>query len=138
VLSIGYISQRRYHLFSYDSCFANFNSTRLHMDEKGEPLKTNLGSTITFRKLIDRKPLKVHVVSTAYVCGLIQGDLVTESNHPRGDFVNVYEESKWEADTVMEWRSNHSETINHSWAFGNGQMRFLFRMVYSVPSRPSS
>jgi thioester reductase-like protein len=83
-----------------DTLLHSAASTRLHMDEKGEPLKTNLGSTVTFRKLIDRKPLKVHIISTAYVCGLIQGQLVKEFNHPRGDFVNVYEESKWEAEQI--------------------------------------
>lgn len=83
-----------------DSLLHSAASTRLHMDEKGEPLKTNLGSTVAFKKLIERKPLKAHIISTAYVCGLIQGQLVKELNHPRGDFVNVYEESKWEAEQV--------------------------------------
>ena len=83
-----------------DTLLHSAASTRLHMDEHGEPLRTNLGSTITLRKLIDRNPLKVHVISTAYVCGLIQGQEVKEVNHPRGDFVNVYEESKWEAEQI--------------------------------------
>jgi thioester reductase-like protein len=83
-----------------DTLLHSAASTRLHMDEHGEPLRTNLGSTITLRKLIDRNPLKVHVISTAYVCGLIQGKVVREVNHPRGDFVNVYEESKWEAEQI--------------------------------------
>ncbi len=87
-----------------DTLLHSAASTRLHMDEHGEPLRTNLGSTVTLRKLIDRKPLKVHIISTAYVCGLVQGELVREVNHPRGDFVNVYEESKWEAEQI--WMDN--------------------------------
>ena len=87
-------------------------STRLHMDENGEPLKTNLGSTIALRKLIDRKPLKVHVISTAYVCGLIQGKVVKEVNHPRGDFVNVHEESKWKAEQIWMGKATILKAIN--------------------------
>ncbi len=75
-------------------------STRLYMDEQGEPLRTNLGSARVLRKLVERHPMNVHVISTAYVCGLIQGAMMHEVNHPRGDFVNVYEESKWEAEQI--------------------------------------
>lgn len=83
-----------------DTLLHSAASTRLHMDEYGEPLKTNLGSAKVLRKLTERKPMSVHMISTAYVCGLIQGDLMAEVNHPRGDFVNVYEESKWEAEQL--------------------------------------
>jgi nucleoside-diphosphate-sugar epimerase len=75
-------------------------STRLHLDAWGEPLRTNLGSAKVLRKLVEMKPMQVHLFSTAYVCGLIQGKLMHEVNHPRGDFVNVYEESKWEAEQI--------------------------------------
>ncbi len=74
------------------------------MDESGEPLRTNLGSSRVLRKLVERHPMKVHLISTAYVCGLIQGEVMYEVNHPRGDFVNVYEESKWEAEQI--WMGN--------------------------------
>ncbi|HMK33424.1 MAG TPA: SDR family oxidoreductase [Desulfomonilaceae bacterium] len=83
-----------------DTLLHSAASTRLHMDEYGEPLKTNLGSAKALRKLVERKPLNVHLISTAYVCGLIQGRMMAEVNHPRGDFVNVYEESKWEAEQI--------------------------------------
>jgi nucleoside-diphosphate-sugar epimerase len=70
------------------------------MNEFGEPLKTNLGSAKVLRSLVDQKPMKVHIVSTAYSCGLVQGETVYEVDHPRGDHVNVYEESKWEAEQI--------------------------------------
>ncbi len=38
-----------------DTLLHSAASTRLHMDEHGEPLRTNLGSTVTLRKLMDRK-----------------------------------------------------------------------------------
>lgn len=87
-----------------DTLIHSAASTRLHMDETGEPLRTNIGSTQTLKRLVDKKPLRVHLISTAYVCGLIQGERVFEANHPRGDFVNVYEESKWEAEQI--WGGN--------------------------------
>lgn len=83
-----------------DTLLHSAASTRLHMNEFGEPLKTNLGSAKVLRRLVERKPMKVHLISTAYVCGLIQGQTIGEVNHPRGDFVNVYEESKWESEQL--------------------------------------
>ena len=75
-----------------DTLLHSAASTRLHMDERGDPLRTNLGSAKVLRKLVDKKPMKVHFVSTAYVCGFTPGGTVMEVNHPKGDFVNVYEE----------------------------------------------
>jgi nucleoside-diphosphate-sugar epimerase len=85
-----------------DTLLHSAASTRLHMDEFGEPLKTNLGSARALAALAERTPLKVHMVSTAYVCGFTPGNIVYEEHHPKGDFVNVYEESKWEAEQL--WR----------------------------------
>lgn len=94
-------------------------STRLHMDELGEPLKTNLGGAKKLYNLVQRKPMNCHLVSTAYTCGLIQGERIREVIHPRGDFVNVYEESKWEAEEIWAGKATllrpsiivgHSET----------------------------
>jgi thioester reductase-like protein len=87
-------------LAEVDTVLHSAASTRLHLDEFGDPLKTNLGSAQALAKLVERHPLKVHLISTAYVCGFIDGDSVYEENHPRGDFVNIYEESKWEAEQV--------------------------------------
>lgn len=83
-----------------DTLLHSAASTRLHLDESGEPLKTNLGSATVLRQLLDRRPMKAHLISTAYVCGFIRGRTILEVNHPRGDFVNVYEESKWEAEQI--------------------------------------
>lgn len=83
-----------------DSLLHSAASTRLHIDESGEPLRTNLGSAQALRRLAEKHPLAVHLVSTAYVCGFVQGKFIKEENHPRGDFVNVYEESKWESEQL--------------------------------------
>jgi len=88
-----------------DTLLHSAASTRLHMDEFGEPLKTNLGSAKALSKLVERKPMKCHLISTAYVCGLVQGERVLEVNHPRTDFVNVYEESKWEAEQIWKGKA---------------------------------
>lgn len=89
-------------LAEVDTLIHGAASTRLHMDEWGDPLRTNLGSAKELRKLVDRNPMQVHFISTAYVCGFIRGEVVMEVNHDRGDFVNVYEESKWEAEQVWQ------------------------------------
>ncbi|MEW6139133.1 MAG: SDR family oxidoreductase [Thermodesulfobacteriota bacterium] len=102
-----------------DTLLHSAASTRLHMDEFGEPRKTNLGSAKALFNLVQRKPMACHLISTAYVCGLIQGERIFEVNHPRGDFVNVYEESKWEAEQIWMGKATllrpsiivgHSET----------------------------
>lgn len=102
-----------------DTLLHNAASTRLHMDRFGEPLRTNLGSAKVLVRLVERVAMQVHIISTAYVCGLVQGTRVAEINHPRGDFVNVYEESKWEAEQLWYGKATllrpsiivgHSET----------------------------
>lgn len=106
-------------LDSVDTLIHSAASVRLHMDECGEPLKTNLGGAKVLRKLFQKKPMRVHLISTAYVCGLIQGQRVLEVVHPKGDFVNVYEESKWESEKLWQGEATmlrpsiivgHSET----------------------------
>jgi nucleoside-diphosphate-sugar epimerase len=106
-------------LTEVDTLLHSAASTRLHMDEFGEPLRTNLGSAKSLLRLVERRPMQTHIVSTAYVCGLTQGKTISEINHPRGDFVNVYEESKWEAEQLWSGKATllrpsvivgHSET----------------------------
>jgi len=88
-----------------DSLLHNAASTRLHLDATGEPLRTNVGSARVLAKLAERHALRAYVVSTAYVCGLVRGRTVYEVRHPRSDFVNVYEESKWEAERIWDGRA---------------------------------
>ena len=83
-----------------DTLLHSAASTRLHMDEFGEPLRTNLGSAKTLRKLgraqADESPSDKHRICLRPD----PGKMMYEVNHPRGDFVNVYEESKWEAEQL--------------------------------------
>ncbi|MEW6348083.1 MAG: SDR family oxidoreductase [Thermodesulfobacteriota bacterium] len=85
-----------------DTLLHSAASTRLHMDGSGEPLRTNVGSAKALKQLVDRRAMTAHMVSTAYVCGFIQDKPVHEAHHPKGDFVNVYEESKWEAEQIWK------------------------------------
>ena len=96
-----------------DTLLHSAASTRLHMDEFGEPLRTNLGSAKALRKLVERHPMKVHLISTAYTCGLIQGQLMYEVNHPRSDFVNVYRGEQVGSGTALDGRSHHSAPLSH-------------------------
>ncbi|MFH1136122.1 MAG: SDR family oxidoreductase [Pseudomonadota bacterium] len=102
-----------------DTLLHNAASTRLHMDRYGEPLRTNLGGAKVLTRFADRIAVQTHIISTAYVCGLVRGGIVREINHPRGNFVNVYEESKWEAERLWHGKATllrpsiivgHSET----------------------------
>jgi nucleoside-diphosphate-sugar epimerase len=111
---------RQYHgLDQVNALLHSAASTRLYMDRFGEPLRTNLGSAKVLIRLAERFPMQVHIISTAYVCGLVQGEIIREINHLRGDFVNVYEESKWEAEQLWHGKATllrpsiivgHSET----------------------------
>ena len=87
-------------LSEVDTVLHNAASTRLHLDENGEPLKTNLGSARALMRLAQRKPFSFHLISSAYVCGLVRGSKIYEQNHLHPDFVTVYEESKWEAEQI--------------------------------------
>ena len=79
-------------------------SLRFRLNSSGEPRRTNIGGAQALWELTRRRPMQVHLISTAYVCGLIPGGLVCEANHPRGNFANAYEESKWEAEQL--WAGN--------------------------------
>jgi nucleoside-diphosphate-sugar epimerase len=73
-------------------------SMQLHLAADGEPLRTNVGSAPVLLRLMELQPMQAHLVSTAYVCGRVEQGWVDETPHPRGQFVNCYEESKWEAE----------------------------------------
>jgi len=106
------------HLREIDTIIHSAASTRLHMDECGDPLKTNVGSAKALRRLYDVHPVQVHLISTAYVCGLKQGELVKEVMHPKGDFLTVYEESKWEAERIWE---GHATFLRPSIILGHSE-----------------
>lgn len=106
------------HLREIDTIIHSAASTRLHMDECGDPLKTNVGSAKALRRLYDVHPVQVHLISTAYVCGLKQGELVKEVIHPKGDFLTVYEESKWEAERIWE---GHATFLRPSIILGHSE-----------------
>jgi thioester reductase-like protein len=73
-------------------------SMQLHLAADGEPLRTNVGSAAELLRLLELQPMQAHLVSTAYVCGRVEQGWVHETPHPRGQFVNSYEESKWQAE----------------------------------------
>ena len=78
---------------------------QLHLTADGEPLRTNLGSASVLLRLVELQPMQVHLVSTAYVCGRQESAWVPEFVHHRGDFVNSYEESKWQAEQLWAGRA---------------------------------
>jgi nucleoside-diphosphate-sugar epimerase len=83
-----------------DHILHSAGSLRFRLNSADEPRRTNLEGARALWQLTRRRPTQVHLVSTAYVCGLIPGGVVYEVNHPRGNFANAYKESKWEAEQV--------------------------------------
>lgn len=108
--------QRR--LEDLDSILHCAASTRFHLDKHGEPIRTNVGSAEALKALIAIQPMQVHLISTAYVCGLIQDQTVTEVNHHAGNFGNIYEESKWEAEQI--W-TGHATILRPSIIVGHSE-----------------
>ena len=47
-------------------------SLRFDRNASGEPFRTNVGGARALRNLLDRKPLNTHIISTAFVCGLVE------------------------------------------------------------------
>ena len=80
-------------------------SLRFTANSAGEPQRSNVGGARALSSLAAIRPLQVHLVSTAYVCGLVTNGVVREVNHPRGNFVNIYEQSKWEAEQIWAGRA---------------------------------
>ncbi len=97
---------RRNHscLRSVENILHSAASLRFFENESGEPFRTNVEGAKALARVAARTQLKTHIVSTAYVCGLITGGVVYERNHPAGRFVNDYEKSKWEAEQI--WAGN--------------------------------
>jgi len=85
-----------------DNLIHSAASLRFKEDKNGEPLRTNVGGAEAIRQLVQSVPIAVHLISTAYVCGFVQDKVVYEVNHPRGEFVNIYEQSKWEAEQILK------------------------------------
>lgn len=83
-----------------DQLLHSAGSLRFRPNSAGEPRRTNLEGARALWQLTRQRFMQVHLVSTAYVCGLIPGGEVYEVNHPAGNFANAYEESKWEAEQV--------------------------------------
>ena len=79
-------------------------SVRFKENDLGDPTRTNVGSARSIKSLVERGGIQAHIVSTAYVCGLVRGEIVREVLHPDPSFLNVYERSKWEAEQI--WGGN--------------------------------
>ncbi|MEW6185063.1 MAG: SDR family oxidoreductase [Thermodesulfobacteriota bacterium] len=78
----------------------NAASLRFKSNAEGEPRRTNLEGSKALWRLTRQRPMQVHLISTAYVCGLIPEGTLYEVNHPRGQFASAYDESKWEAEQI--------------------------------------
>lgn len=83
-----------------DHILHSAGSLRFRLNSSGEPRRTNLQGAKALWQLTQRRARQVHLISTAYVCGLTPEGVIFEVNHPHGNFANDYEESKWEAEQI--------------------------------------
>jgi thioester reductase-like protein len=93
---------RRKHpsLEEVDTVLHNAASLRFKVNEFGDPFSTNVGGAKALRKIRDRQSVSVHMMSTVAVGGFVEGEVLFEVNHPSRDFLNAYEQSKWEAEQI--------------------------------------
>ena len=77
-------------------------SLTFHADGTGEPWHTNFDGTRNMLELCDATGLrKLHYVSTAYVCGLRQGNILETEVECGQTFRNDYEESKLRSEVMV-------------------------------------
>ncbi len=77
-------------------------SLKFHEDGSGEPQRSNLDGTRNMLSLCEATGLReLHYVSTAYVCGLREGTIYESDLNCGQTFRNVYEESKFMAETMV-------------------------------------
>jgi len=95
---------RREHpgLDDVDTVLHSAASVRFRENDLGDPMRTNVGSAKSIKSLVERTGMQAHIVSTAYVCGLVRGEIVREVLHPDPSFLNIYEQSKWEAEQIWD------------------------------------
>ncbi len=77
-------------------------SLKFHEDGSGEPQRSNLDGTRNMLSLCRATGLRdLHYVSTAYVCGLREGTIYESDLDCGQRFRNVYEASKFEAESMV-------------------------------------
>lgn len=76
--------------------------TRFQSDAQGEPYHTNVSGTRALLQLADHWDTRRFLfVSTAFVCGAAQGVIAENVLSRPSTFNNAYEESKWEAEHLV-------------------------------------
>jgi len=93
-------------------------SLRFSANDSGEPFATNLKGAEALHRLVTRRPMQAHLLSTAYVCGYVGRDVVREEFHTRVTFNNEYEESKWQAERLWQ---GHATLLRPSVVVGDSR-----------------
>ena len=146
-----------------DTILHSAASLRFFENDSGEPYKTNVKGAEALYRLVSRTPMKLYLMSTAFVCGLVPEGTVYERIHPQGDFVNDYEKSKWQAERILSDKATilrpgiivgHSQTgsadsftgwykivkILHmlDQSFGGNANESRYHLGINIPSDPSA
>ncbi len=88
-------------------------STRFAATAEGEPHATNVEGTRQLLSWADREGIRrLHLVSTAYVCGRQLGPVDEQFTEGPPLFHNAYEQSKWRAEALCQaWAEAHQACL---------------------------
>ncbi len=85
-------------------------ATQFQRDAHGEPERTNVhGTGRLLQAMIASRIARLHLVSSAYVCGRVDRPVPEGFHVERPDFHNAYEASKWQAERIAtQWAEDHA------------------------------
>ena len=80
-------------------------STRFEPNSSGDPARTNTAGTASLLEAAERWGVaELHLVSTAFVCGITRGPVAEQVLRDPPEFHNAYEKSKWTAEQLaIRW-----------------------------------
>lgn len=88
-------------------------STRFDSDVNGDPARTNDEGTLRLLEFAEKHHItEFHLVSTAFVCGKVDGIAGEQFTDPAPEFHNAYEHSKWHAELhAHRWSQHDSRSL---------------------------
>lgn len=96
------VSQRRWLASHCDRILSCAASMTFREDKRGEPFRTNVEGTRNLLEMCRAAGIRhFHQVSTAYICGLRQGQILESDIDVGQELGNVYEQSKLTAEKMI-------------------------------------
>lgn len=88
-------------------------NTSFHRDAAGDPWRTNVEGTRRLLEWASERGIRsLHLVSSAFRCGVATGPVLETIDESPPAFNNTYEHSKWQAELdAREWAARHACTL---------------------------